>query len=85
LTNSLREGSISGGISRAEPGRALDWLFRREQGLPASVVVGIVPQLTPIAVACLATVVGTAAGTFTLAVLCLFVAWGRSAACEVRE
>jgi len=48
-------------------------------------LVGIVPQLTPIAVACLATVIGTAAGTFTLAVLCLFVAWGRSAACEVRE
>jgi hypothetical protein len=45
--------------------------------------------LTPIAAACLAVVLrataihikrrefGTAAGTFTLAVLCLFVAWGR--------
>lgn len=56
------------------------------------------PQLTPIAAACLATVVllataihikqrefGTAAETFTLAVLCLLVAWAGSAAYEVKE
>jgi hypothetical protein len=54
--------------------------------------------LTPIAAACLATVVlhatavhiergefGTAAGTFTLAVLSLFVAWGRLSRYEVKE
>ena len=67
------------------------YVFRREQGLPAGPSwSGIVPRLTPIAAACLAMVVlfataihikrrefGTAAGTFTLTVLCLFVAWGR--------